>query len=86
MIVHPLFLAGILYNAVVPRVVAEPNPGDIVCRYVSITGEEVNYHTCTGLAQRYSINIENFFLLNLADDKECKAIKPNTEYCVDGCS
>ena len=66
MIFHPLLLAGLLYNIVVPRVVAEPNPGDIVCRYESSTGEEVNYYTCTELALKYSVTIKKFFLLNPA--------------------
>jgi hypothetical protein len=60
-------------------------PGQIVCRYTTFSGEEVNYYTCTEIANKYSILVEKFFKLNPDLDKDCKTIEPNTEYCVAGC-
>jgi len=60
-------------------------PGKVVCRYTLNSGKEVNYYTCTELANKYDISIELFFTLNPEVDQDCKTIKPNTEYCVAGC-
>jgi hypothetical protein len=64
---------------------ANAAPGDVVCRYETTTLSEVNYYTCTELANKYSISVEKFFQLNPSVDKECDTIKPNTNYCVAGC-
>jgi hypothetical protein len=64
---------------------AEPDPGDIACRYESTTKPEVKYYTCTELALKYSITVEKFFMLNPSVDKDCDTIKLNTVYCVNGC-
>ncbi|KAH6865254.1 hypothetical protein BKA58DRAFT_367397 [Alternaria rosae] len=59
-------------------------PGQIVCRYTLTSPSEVNYYTCTELADRYDISIDKFFQLNPDLDRDCEAIKPNTDYCVAG--
>ena len=59
--------------------------GDIVCRYWATTPAQVNYYTCTQLAVRFQITIEDFFFLNPAMDRDCATIQPNTDYCVKGC-
>ena len=39
--------------------------GEINCRYTTNTEDmELNYHTCTALANKYGITIEKFFKLN----------------------
>ena len=60
-------------------------PGDVNCRYWAETGEDVNYYTCTELAERYEITVDKFFQLNPGVDEDCSNLKPSTEYCVDGC-
>lgn len=60
-------------------------PGQINCRYFSSTYADVNYYTCTQLADRYDIDIDLFFELNPDVKKDCTNIQPYTEYCVDGC-
>ena len=59
--------------------------GEINCRYTAFSPANVNYCTCTELAEWYYITVEDFFKLNPTIDKECYNFKPNTEYCVDGC-
>jgi hypothetical protein len=54
---------------------AEPDPGDIVCRYESKTKLEINYYTCTELALKYSNTVERFFTLNSSVGKDCGACK-----------
>ncbi|KAH7407055.1 hypothetical protein DE146DRAFT_607491 [Phaeosphaeria sp. MPI-PUGE-AT-0046c] len=61
-------------------------PGEINCRYSAISSANVNYYTCTELAEWYYITVEDFFKLNPTIDKACSNIKPNTEYCVEGYS
>jgi hypothetical protein len=60
-------------------------PGQVNCRYTLTSPEEVNYYTCTELANEWDISIDKFFTLNPDLDRECKTVKPNTEYCVSGC-
>ena len=60
-------------------------PGEINCRYSTFSSANVNYYTCTELAEWYYITVEEFFKLNPTINKECSNIKPNTEYCVEGC-
>ena len=60
-------------------------PGQVVCRYTLTSPAEVNYYSCIELADRYDITIDKFFLLNPDLDRDCKTIKPNTDYCVAGC-
>lgn len=64
----------------------EPTAGDPVCRLWTETGKEVNYYTCTQLAERYDIETELFFRLNPEIDENCSNIEPKTEYCVYGCT
>ncbi len=59
--------------------------GDIVCRFPGRTYADVNYYTCTELADRYKISLKEFFMLNPGLDPDCSNIKPYTVYCVDGC-
>ncbi|KAL7628811.1 hypothetical protein AAE478_000326 [Parahypoxylon ruwenzoriense] len=58
--------------------------GEIICRYDTTTGPDVNYYTCTQIADKYGISFEKLRDLNPVLDKDCKAIKPNTTYCVAG--
>ena len=81
-----LFLIAIAMSLFTSDVNAEPRPGDIVCRFESTTTSEVKYYTCTEMALKYSITVEKFFILNPSTDKDCSTIKPNTVYCVDGCT
>lgn len=60
-------------------------PGQVNCRYWTTTGADVNYYTCTQLADKYEIAVETFFALNPDVDAQCGNIQPNTQYCVDGC-
>lgn len=61
--------------------------GTIECRYettISAT-ESVNYYTCTELALRYGITVEQFFMLNPSVATDCSNLKNNATYCVRGC-
>ncbi|EAQ92535.1 hypothetical protein CHGG_00770 [Chaetomium globosum CBS 148.51] len=58
--------------------------GEINCRYWSTTPAEVNYYTCSQLAQRYSISNDLFFQLNPGLASDCSDVQPETEYCVRG--
>jgi hypothetical protein len=60
-------------------------PGQINCRYSASTYSDVNYYTCTQLADRYGITIQAFFTLNPELDLDCSNIQPNSVYCVAGC-
>jgi hypothetical protein len=60
-------------------------PGQINCRYSASTYSDVNYYTCTRLADRYGITVQAFFTLNPELDLDCSNIQPNSEYCVAGC-
>jgi hypothetical protein len=59
--------------------------GDLVCRLPGRTYADVNYYTCTQLANKYGITIEKFFMLDPGLDPDCGNIKPYTDYCVAGC-
>ncbi|KAI1181459.1 carbohydrate-binding module family 50 [Nemania serpens] len=58
--------------------------GELVCRYPGRTNADVNYYTCTQLANKYGITIEKFFMLNPGLDPDCGNIQPNTMYCLAG--
>jgi hypothetical protein len=60
--------------------------GEINCRMTDYTDADVNYYTCTELAQRNNIDVEKFFLLNPEIRPDCGNIKPNSVYCVRGCT
>lgn len=61
-------------------------PGEVNCRWTDTTlGLDINYYTCTALAIDYGITIETFFLLNPDLKTDCSNIRPDTEYCVQGC-
>lgn len=79
----PVSLATVALIAM--SIKAEVAPGEINCRYSAFSLDNVNYYTCTELAEWYYITIEDFFKLNPTIDKECSNVKPNTEYCVQGC-
>ena len=59
---------------------------DVVCRYEAASPATVNYYTCSELALHYKIDVDEFFKLNPSIDRDCKSIKPNTDYCVKGCT
>lgn len=79
----PVSLAIVAF--IVTSIKAAVAPGEINCRYSAFSSDNVNYYTCTELAEWYYITIEDFFQLNPTIDKECSNVKPNTEYCVQGC-
>jgi hypothetical protein len=79
----PFGLAAISFIAT--SIEAAVAPGEVNCRYTSTTGANVNYYTCSELANYYYITVDAFFKLNPTVDKECSNIKPNTEYCVERC-
>ena len=60
-------------------------PGSVNCRFTSRTYDDVNYYTCTELAETFGIINELFFVLNPSLQKDCSNIQPNTKYCVAGC-
>lgn len=59
--------------------------GEINCRYSALTGNDVNYYTCTQLADKYDISNEAFFKINPKLLPDCSNIQPDTLYCVRGC-
>ncbi|KAN0116990.1 carbohydrate-binding module family 18 [Hyaloscypha variabilis] len=61
------------------------SPGQVNCRYTGSTeGLDINYYTCTQLANQYGISIETFFTLNPGLHPDCGNIQPDTDYCVRG--
>jgi hypothetical protein len=79
----PVSLAAIALIAT--PIKAAVTAGEINCRYSAFSSANVNYYTCSELAEWYYITVEDFFKLNPTLNKECSNIKPNTEYCVEGC-
>ncbi|KAA8622148.1 hypothetical protein SMACR_09577 [Sordaria macrospora] len=60
-------------------------PGQVNCRYTASTEDmDINYYTCTYLANRYGISVEAFFKLNPTVHSDCGNIEADTEYCVRG--
>lgn len=60
--------------------------GEVNCRYSSDTEDmEINYYTCTALANKFGITTNKLFLLNPDLETDCSNIKADTEYCVAGC-
>ena len=59
--------------------------GEINCRYWTTTRAEVNYYTCSQMAQRYSISNDVLFKLNPSLARDCSNVQPGTDYCVRGC-
>ncbi|KAH8698048.1 hypothetical protein GQ44DRAFT_744344 [Phaeosphaeriaceae sp. PMI808] len=59
-------------------------PGEINCRSWVDTDEDVNYYTCTAIADRFQITNEKFFMLNPEIKADCSNIVPLTTYCVAG--
>lgn len=63
----------------------EIQPGEINCRLEADEEEEVNYNTCENIADRYDMEVKEFFFLNPDLKPDCSNIEPNTRYCVRGC-
>ncbi|KAK0631556.1 hypothetical protein B0T14DRAFT_412605, partial [Immersiella caudata] len=59
-------------------------PGDINCRMLGRTYDDVNYYSCEDLAETYELFLEKLFVLNPTLLPDCSNIQPNTEYCVAG--
>ncbi|KAK4125682.1 carbohydrate-binding module family 50 protein [Parathielavia appendiculata] len=59
--------------------------GEVNCRYWTTTPAEVNYYTCSQMAQRYSISNDVLFNLNPGLARDCSNVQPKTDYCVRGC-
>jgi hypothetical protein len=59
--------------------------GQTNCRYSAKTGKDVNYFTCTEIAQKYHLTMAELLDLNPELDEKCQGIKPDTDYCVVGC-
>jgi hypothetical protein len=63
-----------------------PTTSQVNCRYANDTGDmDINYYTCTAMADRYGITTDIFFLLNPSLKTDCSNIKADTDYCVSGC-
>lgn len=62
-----------------------PKAGDLVCRFYIPTKQDVNYYTCTALAQTAGIENEEFFSWNPDLKTDCSNIQSWNWYCVDGC-
>lgn len=61
-------------------------PGEVNCRYTTNTRNmELNYYTCTAMADKYKIPVEKFFILNPGVHRNCDNLESNTDYCVKGC-
>ncbi|KAE9372960.1 carbohydrate-binding module family 18 protein [Stipitochalara longipes BDJ] len=59
--------------------------GELVCRFTDSTeGLDINYYTCTLLANTWGITVEKFFDLNPGLAPDCSNIQADTEYCVQG--
>lgn len=61
------------------------SPGDVHCRYATMTEETVNYHTRAKLMEKYRITNDIFFTLNPSLSRDCSNIRPKAAYCVRGC-
>jgi hypothetical protein len=60
--------------------------GQVNCRYTANTeGMDINYYTCTQLANENWITVQKFFILNPTVKPDCSNIQANTDYCVAGC-
>jgi len=59
--------------------------GQISCRDWAETGEQVNYYTCTQIANERGIDLEVFFELNPDVARDCGNVRPHTKYCTAGC-
>jgi hypothetical protein len=60
--------------------------GEVSCLFADSTeGLDINYYTCTLLANKWGISVENFFTLNPGLNPDCSNIQPDTDYCVLGC-
>lgn len=62
-----------------------PKPGDVMCIKEVGAGKDVNYYTCTAMANEYSITVEEFFALNPSVKKDCSNMEPMGWYCIEGC-
>lgn len=61
--------------------------GQVNCRYSGNTkGMDINYYTCTALANKFGITADTFFKLNPQVKRDCSNIQINTDYCVSGCT
>ncbi len=81
---HLASAASTSSSAAVPSQ-APIQPGEINCRLSYGTWDDVNYYTCTELAEQFGIGLDLFFVLNPGLAPDCGNIQPNTKYCVKGC-
>jgi hypothetical protein len=59
--------------------------GDIVCRYDTVTSQDVNYYTCAEINDKYELSMDKLLDLNPGLQQDCKNVEPETKYCVKGC-
>lgn len=60
--------------------------GEVNCRYTTNSDDyDINYYTCTEMADKYKISVETFFTLNPDLKNDCGKMKAGTDYCVRGC-
>jgi hypothetical protein len=59
--------------------------GDIVCRYDTVTNQDVNYYTCAEINNKYELSMDRLVDLNPGLQQDCENVKPETKYCVKGC-
>jgi hypothetical protein len=58
---------------------------DIVCRYDTMTSQDVNYYTCAEINNKYELSMDKLVDLNPGLQQDCKNVEPETKYCVKGC-
>lgn len=56
----------------------------VQCRFNATAPETVSYYTCTELAEKYRITIQQFLVLNPLLDPDCSSIQEGKQYCVAG--
>ncbi len=61
-----------------------PKVGDLECQLYTSTDQEVNYFTCTEIAQYGRISNDEFFLWNPELKPDCSNIKSWSWYCIAG--
>ncbi|CAI0649857.1 unnamed protein product [Colletotrichum noveboracense] len=62
----------------------DTQPGEINCRSLGDSYENVGPETCQELADDFGISLEKFLFLNPSLDRDCKHILPCATYCTAG--